>query len=151
MSIGQYICPDPTPEQKELGKLFTYDPYDRCGDGVTDTAACDYLCAACLIHDEIFLRGGTYLNWIQANTNFERDVRILANSVDDLLIKEAVAVEAYMFIEIVWTVSWEFWHKIDVNTDITRTQGEAFMKEAKIWINQCAFKLSMETPYPEVV
>lgn len=142
-----YRCPDPTPEQLALGATLDTDVYDRCGYGITDTPATDVLCAACLIHDEMFMLGGSAELWSQVNKNFRRDCRILALAVDDELQKILELAKAVAFADIVDTVSWEAWHPIDRNNFTTRKQGEAFMKDAKDHINACALKIGEVPPY----
>src|SRR6185436_12408956 len=100
-----YVCPDPTPEQLLLGGELNYDAYDRCGDGCTDTEADDVLCAACLLHDELFLRGGTADDWVRVNKNFRRDCYILANAVDDAFLLVESLLRAVAYADIVDTVS----------------------------------------------
>ena len=145
-----YCCPDPTPEQLALAKDLGFDPYDRCGDGFTDTSPCDVLCAACLIHDEMFLIGGTIQDFHLVNANFARDCLILAQSQNDYFSKMNAAFRALEYIAIIHTASWQFWHFKDRNTDITRAQGVLFMLDAKAWINECALRIGTCLPYPEV-
>lgn len=142
-----YKCPDPTPEQIELGKKLGFDPMDRCGNGGTDTAATDPLCAACLIHDEMFLRGGDKKQWFKINEDFERDVFILARAWDCDIERAGLILKAEEYVLVVWNFSWFFWEYHDRNTDITRAQGERFMREARAWINECARKLGEKEPY----
>jgi len=146
-----YCCPEPTQEQVILAAKLGFDAKDRCGDGLTDTSPCDVLCAACLIHDELFLLGGTIEKFHLANSNFARDCIILAEAVDDIFLRIETMSRALLYLTFITGVSWQFWHFKDRNNDITRAQGEAFMVEAKIWINECAIKTKNPLPYPEVL
>lgn len=149
--MKQYCCPDPTSEQIENAKNLGYDAYNRCGHGVTDTSPCDILCAACLIHDELFLIGGSVEVFHLVNANFARDAIILAKAESDVVKQLAGALEALGYIAIVQAAAWQFWNKKDRNTDITRIQGAAFMLDAKKWINECAIRVGRTLPYPEAV
>lgn len=146
-----YCCPDPTPEQIENGKLHNYRPEDRCGAGALETSPCDILCAACLIHDELFLIGGSIEDFHKANANFSRDCMILATAADEVVTQLLAAVKALEYTMIISTVAWQFWKSEDRNTLITRAQGEAFMDDAKAWINECAESIDEPIPYPEIV
>lgn len=145
-----YLCPDPTPEQVANAQALGIDPYDRCGNGVTDTSRRDFLCAACLIHDELYMLGGTKTQWLLANKNFRRDALILAHAVPDFYERTEAIIEAVSFADIVDTVSWHYWNKFDRNTDVTRIQGAAFMREAGIFINYKAERILFPgVPYPQ--
>ncbi len=146
-----YRCPDPTPEQIALGELLGYDPYDRCGDGPLDSGACDVLGAACVIHDELFILGGTIDDFHAANERFTRDCIILSHAEDDAIEIIFNLTRAVEFTLIVTTTAFQFWHFKDRNTDITRAQGAQIMLEAKRWINTQAAKISVEVPYPEAL
>lgn len=145
-----YCCPDPTPEQIENAKLLGYDPHNRCGYGSLDTSPCDILCAACLIHDELFLIGGSIEDFHNANANFARDCAILAQAEDNIIKQLVAAVKALEYVAIIHTTAWQFWQALDRNTDVTRAQGAAFMLEAKRWINECTVRVGGNVPYPEV-
>ncbi len=147
-----YSCPDPTPDQIALATQLGKDPYDRCGNGFADTSATDIMCAACLIHDELYMLGGSKAQWLKANKNFRRDTLILAHAVDDFWERTEAIVEAVSYADIVDTVSWHWWHKFDRNNDVTRVQGRAFMDDAARYINAQALKIRFPgVPYPEAV
>lgn len=143
-----YVAPSPTPEQIENGNRLGYDPSDCCGSlPYWDFAPDDTLAAACVIHDELVLRGGSRTTGIKVARGFARDAMILAKAVEEPLKKAFEIGKAKFCAEVVLWLLKDYWHKEDWNTDITRAQGLAQIKGAQDWINQCAVKIGVTQPY----
>lgn len=144
-----YVSNDPTPEQLQNGIDKGYDAWDRAGTSLLwACAADDVLSAAATIHDEQTLIGGTPFNAQMVRGEFKRNSIILALACDGDIRRDLEWAKAKLFIEVVRLTIKEYWRSEDLNTDITRAQGEAQMKEASQWLNYSAQKLNKVLPYP---
>lgn len=151
--MDNYIAPEPTTEQKILAKYLGIDPYDRIGSCPWwALAANDTFAAAATIHDELYMIGGTKEEQKRVDKNFCRDCDILWRPIEGLglLIFERAKANAFS-LAIELGVGNNYWPEKDRNTLITRAQGESFIIEAKLWVNQCALKVKYDyLPYPEM-
>lgn len=153
-----YLAPDPSPEQLANAAAQGMDGWDRLGSVTPkfpfwDFAANDTLAAAGVIHDEMYNYQLSRLEREKVDRNFDRDCWILAQAVDNPLLRifEEAKAGACARIVCAITATGEFPTDRDRNTDVTRAQGLEQTNEAKRWINRQAAKLQRTAvPYPEV-
>ncbi len=147
-----YRAPDPTPEQIENGRHKRYDPYPLAGSlPYWDLSPDDTLAAAAVIHDEMYIEGGSNRLLRQTDENFRRDCMILADAVDSPMSRMLQRFKAHMFAGIVDIFGSKFWTLGGRNTPTTRKQGRLAMRGAMRWINECAKKTGKPIPYPYIV
>lgn len=136
MEDEKYIAPAPTPEQLANAKEKGYDPLDRCGEGFLDQPANDSLAAACTIHDEEALKGGTRKRELQENEEFDRNIEALARAIKDPAERDWQMKRAKLFEIIVDIFGPQTWHREMRDTPITELQGEKMMEEAQAYIDR---------------
>jgi hypothetical protein len=145
--VARYVAPLPSPEQLANGANRGYDAYDLVGISKFWAMPRDHwAAAAATIHDELYLCSLTPEERKQVDANFARDCGILADA-DDSEIEE---VETACFVAIVLAASPFIDTSADRNTDITRAQGKANMRDAMLYINQQAASIGAFCPYPNV-
>lgn len=146
-----YRAPDPTPEMIEQAKLHHYDPNNTLGSlPIWDLRPDDTLAAAGLLHDLSYQEGGDEEQYTLYDENFERDCDILAAACHTYAERSFEYAKAELFAEIVYLLGSEYQHAENWNSDIVQAQADAMKIEAKLWINECARRIGVEIPYPEV-
>lgn len=140
-----YTAPEPSPEQIANAVAKGFDPYERLGTGITDLSKTQTLTACAVLHDILYIKGGSEIECHGANWAFDRDCQIVAKASGD----SDEILKAYLFAEIVYLLGPPRWHLEDRNTPETWEQEKANGVIAQRWINACARKIGVNAPYLE--
>lgn len=142
-----YTAPEPSPEQFANAKARGFDPYDRLGSGIINLSASQILTAAAVLHDILYVRGGSEYERLIADNNFERDCFVLAKASNSNI----ELVKAFTFSQVVHLLSREYWEPEDRNSvdGITWQQEMVNGCLAQRWINACARKINDAAPYAQ--
>lgn len=123
-----FVLSDPTPEQianaaNPPNGQDSFDPSDELGSGLLSISPKNKLTVCGPPHDEGFVEGGPETRHTQLDSQFERDVFIVALAEDDRGERDELLIEARSFSQLVYLWSWDYWTGVCRNTDVTRAQG----------------------------